>query len=128
MSYADKTYYRTTYIGEPCAVDTMLEKWLSRAADDINIYCFNGIVVDNLTAAELENLKKANCAQAENYVINGSGTDDYDSVSLGSFSYKKSADDNDRGGVLCERAARYLFAANLLNRSLSVCDRYRSAH
>ena len=59
MSYADKTYYRSTYIGEPCTVDTTLEKWLSRAADDIDIYCLNGIVVADLTAAELENLKKA---------------------------------------------------------------------
>ena len=128
MSYADKTYYRSTYIGEVCASDTTLEKWLSRAADDINIYCLNGIDVDSLSAAELENLKKANCAQAENYVINGSGTDDYDSVSLGAFSYKKAAKDNDRGGVLSERAARYLFAANLLHRGVALCDRFRDVY
>ena len=128
MAYADKTYYRNTYIGESCTVDATLDKWLSRATDDIDIYCMNSIVLADLTAAELENLKKANCAQAENYVINGSGTDDYESASLGSFSYKKSADDNDRGGVLGERAARYLFAANLLNRSVSVCDPSRNMY
>lgn len=127
MAYADTTFYRSTYIGRVCTDDATLNKWLSRASDDLDIFCVNGIDVDTLTVDQLDKFKKACCAQAENYVIFGDGSDGFDSFSLGSFSVKKSENDSaSRDGVLCGNAQRYLFAAGLSFRGVRVCNRYHA--
>lgn len=124
MSYADKTYYRNTYIGRACSVDATLEKWLSRASDDLDIYTYNGIDTDELSADQLTALQKACCAQAENYVMNGDEINDTESFSLGSFSIKTSTGGTGAGaGVLCERAERYLSLSSLLFRGVRVSKR-----
>ena len=127
MIYADKTFYRNTYIGRPCATDTTLEKWLARASDDIDIYTFNGVIVDDLTATDLTWLKKATCAQAEDYVINGEGSESFASVSIGSFSMAKGdAESSKAAGGLCENALRYLSLTGLAYRGVRVCSRSRA--
>ena len=127
MSYADKTFYRSTYIGRAITSDTELEKWLSRASDDINIFTFGSIVVDDIEPAQLDALQKACCAQAENYVINGDEIDRAKSVSLGAFSMSEDTTEGGGQGVLCERAERYLSLSGLLFRGVSVCSRSRAS-
>jgi len=123
MAYADTTYYRSTYIGRTCTDDDTLEKWLARAADDLDCLTLGGIVVADLTAANLEYLKKANCAQAENYVISGDGSDSVESFSIGAFSMKQAS--GSTTNVICDRASRYLFQAGLGFRGVQICNRYR---
>lgn len=124
MSYADKTYYRNTYIGRPCTVDATLDKWLSRASDDLDIYTYGGIDTTELSDTQLTALKKACCAQAEKYVIDGDEIDDTESFSLGAFSIKSSSGGSGAGaGVLCERAERYLSLSGLLFRGVRVRKR-----
>ena len=127
MSYADKTFYRSTYIGRAITSDTELEKWLSRASDDLDIFTFGSIVVDDLEPAQLDALQKACCAQAENYVINGDEIDRAKSVSLGAFSMTEDTSEGGGQGVLCERAERYLSLSGLLFRGVSVCSRSRAS-
>lgn len=115
MAYATTTYYRSTYIGATCSDDTVLGKWLSRASDDIDALVVSEIDTTTLSASELTALQKACCAQAEYYVRNGDSGGSFSSVSLGSFSIS-GAENN--GGVVCERAARYLYLANLLYRGV----------
>lgn len=116
MAYATTTFYRSTYIGAVCSDDTILGKWLSRASDDIDALVVSEIDTTTLSAAELTALQKACCAQAEYYVRNGDGgRGAFSSVSLGAFSIS-GAENN--GGVVCERAARYLYQADLLYRGV----------
>ena len=123
MSYADKTYYRNTYIGRACTVDATLEKWLSRASDDLDIFTYNGIDTDALSADQLTALQKACCAQAEHYVIDGDEIDSTESFSLGSFSIESTGSSGGGAGVLCERAERYLSLSGLLYRGVQVKKR-----
>lgn len=127
MAYADKTFYRNTYIGRSCATDATLDKWLARASDDIDIYTFNGVDVDDLSATELVWLQKATCAQAEDYVINGEGSESFASVSIGSFAMAKGdAEPSKAAGGLCENALRYLTLTGLSFRGVKVCSRYHA--
>ena len=118
MAYADKTYYRDTYLGRECADGDTLDKWLSRGADDIDLFVNSEIDTDELTARQLAALQKANCAQAEYYVVNGDDAEGYTSASLGSFSYSTKGDDETEAGGLCDRARRYLLGAGLLFRGV----------
>lgn len=127
MSYADKTFYRSTYTGRAITSDTELEKWLSRASDDLDIFTFGSVVVEDLEPAQLDALQKACCAQAENYVINGDEIDRAKSVSLGAFSMTEDTTEGGGQGVLCERAERYLSLSGLLFRGVPVCSRSRAS-
>ena len=127
MPYADKAFYRSTYIGRAITSDAELEKWLSRASDDLDIFTFGSIVVDDLEPAQLDALQKACCAQAENYVINGDETGRAKSVSLGAFSMSEDTTEGGGQGVLCERAERYLSLSGLLFRGVPVCSRSRAS-
>lgn len=122
MAYADKEFYRNTYIGRECTVDATLDKWLDRASDDIDVLS-PGIDTTDYSAAKLTLLKKACCAQAEQYVIAGddSGGGGFESGSLGAFSIKVAASASDPAGGLCDRAGRYLYAAGLSFRGVYVC-------
>lgn len=121
MVYADATYYKSTYHGRAASDDTTLGVWLSRASDDIDMINFGAVDTDELSAGELENLKKATCAQAENYVINGEQGGDVESFSLGAFSMKKSSTADSSGGMICDRAQMYLMLAGIGSRGVRVC-------
>jgi hypothetical protein len=110
MAYADLTYYKTTYLGTS-VIDAETTKWLSRAADDID--AMGSIDVDELTASQLELLKKANCAQAEYYVSNGAiYNEGVQSASIGKFSYSGKSSSGMQG-LLSSRAMQYLLTAGL---------------
>lgn len=124
MAYATTDFYRDTYIGRTCTDDDTLEKWLSRASDDLDIYCINGFDVSALSANALDKLQKACCAQAESYVIYGDDDDEPESFSIGSYSEKRApGEGSDRSGVLCLKAQKYLFGAGLSFRGVSICSR-----
>lgn len=118
--YADTDYYNDTYIGRTCTDDDILEKWLSRASDDIDVVTLGTVDITELSTGALEYLKKATCAQTEYYVINGDEEDSAESFSLGAFSIKESTDKGSEGGVLCNRALRYLVLAGLGHRRVCV--------
>jgi hypothetical protein len=122
MAYATLTDYRTIYIGRTCSVDATLTKWLDRASDDLDTYVFNGITLADLSVDQAAALVKACCAQAENYLINGDGMDDFESFSIGSFSIKQGAQGQDRSGILCEAAQRHLFRAGLSFRGVFIAE------
>ena len=106
--YADLTYYKTDYIGET-ATDAEITKWLSRASDDIDAMT-GGIDTDTLNAFQLELVKKASCAQAEFYIMNGDVLGgSASSISLGSFSMSGASET----GSFSSRARNYLYQAGL---------------
>ena len=101
--YADLAYYKSTYIGET-ATDAEITKWLSRASDDIDAMT-GGIDTDTLNSFQLELVKKANCAQAEFYIMNGDVMGgSASSISLGSFSMSGASET----GSFSSRARNYL--------------------
>ena len=90
MSYADLTYYKGTYKGFDPQDDDEIEKMLERATDDINMRCScTPLVESDYHPNQWEYIKKANCAQAEYYLLNGEGYNEGGSPSatLGRFSY-----------------------------------------
>ena len=106
MLYIDTDYYTNVYMGEPAPSTTDLDKYITRASDLIDmltgyrIQC-NGF--DNLPIFTQGLIKKATAAQVEYYVLKGgtaeidAGTSgDYDSVTVGSFSYSKGSSSNSR--------------------------------
>lgn len=125
MAYADLTYYRETYIGRACPDDAELTRLLARAADDIDLYTSYGIIIENLLLWEQELIKKSNCAQAENYVVNGDGLDNFDNLSLGSFSI--SGGKAYKGNTLALNAMKYLNLTSFGFRGIQ-CARYRVRH
>lgn len=123
MSYADLNYYRNTYKGRACASDSILQGWLDRATDDINILNNYNININDLSITNLDLLKKSNCAQAEHYVINGDGYDDFNNFTIGKFSVSNKEYSSRQTTGLCERAEQFLTAANLNFRGIQ-CARY----
>ena len=122
MAYADKTFYRTTYYGRECSVDATLEKWLTRASDDIDTFCGYSFTFDDLETIQQTIIKRAVCAQAENYIVNGDGADDFDSVSLGSFSISGGAKQNTAS--ICDKAKNFVFCAGVFTAAIP-CGTYR---
>jgi len=112
MSYA--TYAQYIALGYASAAQATIEAYLSRASDDIDLYSLGKLDSTALEVEELAILVKATCAQAENYVLNGtSGFEG--SVSLGIFSMsgvKKPS------GMVCDRSMRFLAAIGMTNRSI----------
>ena len=68
--YADINFYKEEYLGEDPQDDVLLNKLLSRASDDVDYYAPE-LEVSELSIKDLELVKKATCAQAEFYVLNG---------------------------------------------------------
>jgi hypothetical protein len=112
MAYADLTYYKTTYGGRSVS-DPETTKWLSRAADDIDHMTGHSIVEADLSAWQLDMVKKANCAQAEYYVTNGDAynSDTVQSASIGKFSYSGGSSARP---TLSPRAINYLADSGLM--------------
>lgn len=116
--YTTLDYYKTTYGGRTAA-DAVLTTMLNRAADDIDIATLNRVDTSTMSDADLLLLSKANCAQAEFYIMNGTTETGGGSASLGSFSYSGSAESPANPGGLCGRASRFLVFTGLLSRSVA---------
>ncbi len=65
MAYADKNFYKAKYYGD-CIDAIELEKWLSRASDELDTLTF-GRLIEHFPTLEIhaEKVKKAVCAIAE---------------------------------------------------------------
>lgn len=89
MSYADLIYYKDTYRGYDPDDDREIGRALERATDDIALRCGNELVESDYTALQWENVKKANCAQAEYYLLNGEAYNENGGAafSLGKFNF-----------------------------------------
>jgi hypothetical protein len=117
MSYADLTYYKNTYLGRS-VVDAETTKWLSRASDDVDAMT-GGFVLEDLTDTQLELVKKATCAQAEYYVMNGDAynTGAIQSAGIGKFNYSGNTGNR---GAFAPRCIQYLEQSGLMFRGLEV--------
>lgn len=115
MSYADYIFYSTVWGGE--SSEEEIEKYLSRASDDIDMITDNQIELNELTAKQIEYLKKANCVQADTYISHGYNEDVYDSVSVG----KVSLSGLKKLSIMNNKAMQYLISAGLLVRSVKLC-------
>ena len=113
MAYATLEYYQNTYKGT-LSTTTEVEKMLERASDDIDLVTHNSFTVDALTEYQLEQVKKACCAQAEYYVLNGETYNDSGagSVTIGKFSM--SGGSSGAGKTMNRRGMQYLDQAGLL--------------
>jgi hypothetical protein len=120
MAFATVDYYKDSYYGADAA-DSEIEKWLSRATDDINTATLGNIDMLTISAAFKTLVRKATCAQAENYIMNGQGAE-YTGLSVGAFSV--SGMSGKTQGVLCDRAKQYLALTGLMNRCIGTVCRY----
>lgn len=106
MPYIDADYYNNVYMGEPAANVDDLNKYMTRASDFIDMLTGYRIPCegfDNLSAFVQDLIKKATAAQVEYYVLKGGTADldagtsgDYNSVTVGSFSYSRGSGSNNR--------------------------------
>lgn len=118
MAYIDSTYYQSTYYGVDAGTD--FARLAERASDDVDMATQYGIVVADLSAADLAMVKKAVCAQVEFYVENGDTYNDSSdgSESIGKFS--RSTASRKSPASLCMRARQYLEQTGLMYRGVSV--------
>lgn len=127
MAYADSTYYLNTYYGTDPGNSTELNRALARASDDVDIATQFSIVVGDLSADILTLVKKANCAQAEFYVMNGDTYNEperAESVSILSFSQNKALTQPKPTGGLCARAMQFLEQTGLMERRAALVGEY----
>jgi hypothetical protein len=120
MSYADVDFYKNTFFGIETD-DNIIEKFLIRASDIIDLYTNYTIDIDKLTEKQLVILKRANCVQAEMFIRKNDTELDYNSMSLGSFSISNSSK-NDKKIVIDSLTKHYLFCAGInLSQGIVVC-------
>lgn len=114
MAYA--TYAQYTALGYATASQATIESYLNRASDDMDIASLGKLDSTALEAEETAILVKATCAQAEHYVLNGTGGFE-GNVSLGTFSMSGAKSPS---SVVCSRAMRFLAMIGMTNRSVGV--------
>lgn len=135
MSYADYTFYKTSYYGDMLTEDNA-DKWLGAASDEIDTLTFERLTFAfPVVAAHVTKVRKAVCAVAEalyqidlqhkaataQKAADGSYRGAIASVSSGreSISYSvnnvsasvyaaAAANDNERMKLICNTAVRYL--------------------
>lgn len=118
MSYITQSYYDSTYFGVSAGTD--FARLAARASDDIDIATMYGIVLADLTAAELAMVQKATCAQVEHYVQNGDTYNEAESAGEQIGSYKAPAQATRKNPMaLCPRAVAYLEQSGLMGRAVS---------
>ncbi len=127
MSYADATFYLSDYLGTDPGDSQALARYLARASDDIDLATQFQIVTVDLSAQNLALVKKANCAQAEFYVMNGDTYNDQEraeSIGILSFSRNKALIQPRPTGSICARAQQYLEQTGLLTRRAALVGEY----
>lgn len=119
MSYATTNYYQYDYAGKPISDETLLQRLLDRASDDLDFLTMGRIDITAMSAADLDTLYKANCAQAEFYSNNGMA-EAGGSASLGSFSY---SGDSTGSVAYSSRAINYLAMLGFSRSAATVGDK-----
>ncbi|PFW65285.1 hypothetical protein [Bacillus sp. AFS075034] len=74
MAYIDADYYNNEYKGTPVPDETLLERLINRASDQIDHitnYKLQGVDLDKLAPFIMQQIKKATAAQVEFLAING---------------------------------------------------------
>ncbi|PEB52450.1 hypothetical protein COO03_11720 [Bacillus sp. AFS098217] len=74
MAYIDADYYNNEYKGTPASDETLLERLINRASDQIDHitnYKLQGVDLDKLMPFIMQQVKKATAAQVEFLAING---------------------------------------------------------
>lgn len=111
--YADRTYYRDTFIGLD-ASDDAIDAALTRASMDVNSATgFTiGDTLDDLEDWQTTPVKNATCIQAEHYVLSGYD-ETYDSLKIGQTSIS-GMDDGLKKGALRHAAMAMLEQTGLM--------------
>lgn len=115
MAYA--TYAQYIALGYASAAQATIEAYLNRASDDMDIVSLGKLDASTLEPEEVAILVKATCAQAEHYVLNGTGGFE-GSVSLGTFSMSGNSSSSP-SKILCQRSMRFLAMIGMTNRSVA---------
>lgn len=119
MSYATTNYYQYDYAGKPISDETLLQRLLDRASDDLDFLTMGRIDITAMSDADLDTLYKANCAQAEFYSNNGMA-EAGGSASLGSFSY---SGDSTGSVAYSSRAVNYLAMLGFSRAAATIGDK-----
>ena len=119
MAYADKDFYRTTYIGATDIDDAELDRLLERGSEWIDLQTYNRIITkgfDNLSAFQQNLIQKSNCAYTE-FVL---GNAEYENISpintgfsLGDLSLKGSNAKDYQSSTKPTRAINFLNRSGL---------------
>ncbi|PJZ00378.1 hypothetical protein CPT06_11170 [Bacillus vallismortis] len=135
MPYITPEYYNNVYKGAAAPDSADLERYIERASDiidQITNFGLYGKGIDSLPAFFRDSIMKATAAQVEFYVMKGgdaavnAGTDDMNSVSVGSFSYSTGGGSSSNAGSgtqsarLSPSALSFLAPTGLLYRGVSV--------
>jgi hypothetical protein len=134
MPYIDADYYNNVYMGESAASADDLNKYISRASDLIDMltgYQIQCKGFDNLPSLVQDLIKNATAAQVEYYILKGgtaelnAGTSgDYNSVTVGSFSYSRGSSSNNRDiDRVSPTTLDYLKNTGLLYQGITVAGR-----
>lgn len=121
MIGVDSTFYLDTYLGKNPGSD--LARLLSRASDDVELACPNGIVEADLSADEVTLVKKAVCAQVEFYTQNGDVYNESEVAGgeqIGSFQRSVGYQQRRSPAALCPRAMAYLEQSGVAFRGVSL--------
>ncbi|KIN42421.1 head-tail connector protein [Bacillus subtilis] len=135
MPYITPEYYNDVYIGAAAPDSADLERYIERASDiidQVTNFQLYGKDINSLPPLFRDLIMKAAAAQVEFYVMKGgdaavnAGTDDMNSVSVGSFSYSTGGGSSSNGssGTQSARVSpsvlSFLAPTGLLYRGVSV--------
>jgi hypothetical protein len=122
MIAVDSIYFLETYLGVDPITAGVLPRILARASDDIALACPGGIPDEALLGAGPSDLvRRAVCAQAEFYVLNGDTYNDSEtagSEQIGSFNKAVGLTQRRPAGSLAPRAIQYLEQTGLMYRGV----------
>lgn len=117
MPYITQSFYDSTYYGVSAGSD--FNRLAARASDDIDIATMHGIVLADLTDAELLLVQKATAAQVEFYVQNGDTYNEHGAGGEQIGSFKAAAQAPRAPAALCPRALAYLEQTGLMFRGVA---------
>ncbi|MCY8867399.1 hypothetical protein MOE08_20325 [Bacillus spizizenii] len=135
MPYITPDYYKDVYIGASAPSDEDLNRFIKRASDiidQVTNFQLYGKDINKLPPLFRDLIMKATAAQVEFYVMKGgdaavnAGTNDMNSVSVGSFSYSTGGGSSSNAGSgtqsarLSPSALSFLAPTGLLYRGVSV--------
>lgn len=122
MSYIDKIYYKTTYLGIDPGDDTELDRYIARASDMVDLLTDGKAAdYDNLYTWQQSAIQKATAAITEYFVENGDTWNESGatSESTGGWSWSGRGSGGER--VLPKNGIAFLEQADLMRASIS-CD------
>lgn len=124
MIDVDSTYYLETYLGVDPITAGVLERILLRASDDIALACPAGVPPESaLGPVVADQVRRAVCAQAEFYVLNGDTYNEAETAGqeqIGSWSKSVGLTQRRPAGSLAPRAVQYLEPTGLMYRGVDL--------